>query len=163
MKKFLFLGLLFSINLVSLGEVVHGIVFDEKPNLLFSCDYYTEKKCVIRGFETNKKVPGEIEAADLKIISEAINKSAISGSIDIVGHTDSTGSTSYNQKLSLIRANNVAMLFREYGLDNKFTFKIIGKGESEPSDTNETENGRYNNRRVEIFFKDLKLKEEKNN
>ena len=163
MKKILFLGLLFSVNLVSLGEAVPGIVFDEKPNLLFAFDYYTEKKCVIRGFETNKRIPRESETVDLKVISETFNKYAISGSIDIVGHTDSTGSKNYNQKLSLIRANNVAILFREYGLDNKFTFKIIGKGESEPSDINETKIGRYNNRRVEIFFKDLKLKEEKNN
>ena len=67
MKKNLFLGLLFSLNLVSLGEAVPGIVFDENPNLIFACDYYTEKKCVIRGFETNKKVPSESEAVDLKV------------------------------------------------------------------------------------------------
>ena len=91
MKKILFLGLLFSVNLVSLGEAVTGIVFDEKPNFLFAFDYYTEKKCVIRGFETNKKVLSESEAVDLKVISETFNKYAISGSIDIVGHTDSTG------------------------------------------------------------------------
>ena len=66
-------------------------MFDEKPNLLFAFDYYTEKKYVIRGFETNKKVLSESEAVDLKVISETFNKYAISGSIDIVGHTDSTG------------------------------------------------------------------------
>ena len=74
MKKILLLGLLFSINLVSLGEAVPGIVFDEKPNLLFSCDFYTEKKCVIRGFETNKRIPRENKATDLKVISEVLNK-----------------------------------------------------------------------------------------
>lgn len=159
MKKFLFC-LLFSINLVSLGEVIKEIICSGPAKIPFSCST-DEKKCVIRGFGKNKKVPDETEAFDLKTISEILNEYGISGPIDIVGYTDSIGSKSYNQKLSLVRANNVAILFRGYGLSERFTFREIGKGENEPVDTNETEQGRYNNRRVEIFFKDIKFKEEK--
>ena len=55
MKKILFLGLLFSVNLVSLGEAVPGIVFDEKPNLLFAFDYYTEKNVLLEVLKQIKK------------------------------------------------------------------------------------------------------------
>lgn len=55
MKKILFLGLLFSVNLVNLGEAVPGIVFDEKPNLLFACDYYTEKNVLLEVLKQIKK------------------------------------------------------------------------------------------------------------
>ena len=68
-------------------------------------------------------------------------------------HTDSTASDEYNQKLSERRANSVAKLLKQYGLSDTVSYGTIsGKGESEPMDTNETVQGRYNNRRVELLF-----------
>ena len=129
-----------------------------KPNtavLPFSCETDT-KKCVIRGFKVDGRVPNENEAADLRTIAGVINQFADGGSIDFVGHTDSTGSDAYNQKLSVARAQNVARLLREYGLKNTISYgTITGQGESNPADTNDTVQGRYNNRRVELFFQNV--------
>ena len=130
----------------------------EKPNtaiLPFSCSV-DDKKCVIRGFKVDGRVPNEGEAADLRAIAGVINQFADGGSIDFVGHTDSTGSAAYNQKLSVARAQNVAKLLREYGLKNSISYgTITGQGESNPADTNDTVEGRYNNRRVELFFQNV--------
>ena len=129
-----------------------------QPNtavLPFSCST-EEKKCVIRGFKVDGRVPNEGEAADLRTIAGVINQFADGGSIDFVGHTDSTGSAAYNQKLSVARAQNVARLLRDYGLKNSISYgTITGQGESNPADTNDTVEGRYNNRRVELFFQNV--------
>lgn len=70
--------------------------------------------------------------------------------VKIVGHTDSTGSEAYNQKLSLSRAQSVARILASQGVSEG---RLIseGKGESDPRATNDTEAGRQLNRRVEIF------------
>lgn len=123
--------------------------------LPFSCSA-SEKKCVIRGFKVDGRVPNEAEARDLGTIANVINQFAEGGSIDFVGHTDSTGSEAYNQKLSVSRAQNVARLLKEYGLKNTVSYgTITGRGESQPVDTNNTVQGRYNNRRVELFFQNV--------
>lgn len=123
--------------------------------LPFSCSV-NEKKCVIRGFKVDGRVPNENEASDLKAIAGVINQFAEGGSIDFVGHTDSTGSAAYNQKLSVARAQNVARLLKDYGLKNSISYgSITGQGESNPADTNDTVEGRYNNRRVELFFQNV--------
>ena len=123
--------------------------------LPFSCSA-SEKKCVIRGFKVDGRVPNEAEARDLGTIANVINQFAEGGSIDFVGHTDSTGSDAYNQKLSVARAQNVARLLKEYGLKNTVSYgTITGRGESQPIDTNNTVEGRYNNRRVELFFQNV--------
>ena len=123
--------------------------------LPFSCSA-TDKKCVIRGFKVDGRVPNENEASDLRAIAGVINQFAEGGSIDFVGHTDSTGSDAYNQKLSVARAQNVARLLRDYGLKNSISYgTITGQGESNPADTNDTVDGRYNNRRVELFFQNV--------
>ena len=123
--------------------------------LPFSCSA-NEKKCVIRGFKVDGRVPNENEASDLRTIAGVINQFAEGGSIDFVGHTDSTGSAAYNQKLSVARAQNVARLLRDYGLKNSISYgTITGQGESNPADTNDTVEGRYNNRRVELFFQNV--------
>ena len=123
--------------------------------LPFSCSA-NEKKCVIRGFKVDGRVPNENEASDLRTIVGVINQFAEGGSIDFVGHTDSTGSDAYNQKLSVARAQNVARLLKEYGLKNTVSYgTITGRGESQPVDTNNTVQGRYNNRRVELFFQNV--------
>ena len=123
--------------------------------LPFNCSA-SEKKCVIRGFKVDGRVPNEAEARDLGTIANVINQFAEGGSIDFVGHTDSTGSDAYNQKLSVARAQNVARLLKEYGLKNTVSYgTITGRGESQPVDTNNTVQGRYNNRRVELFFQNV--------
>jgi len=123
--------------------------------LPFSCSA-NEKKCVIKGFKVDGRVPNEAEARDLGTIANVINQFADGGTIDFIGHTDSTGSDAYNQKLSVARAQNVARLLREYGLKNTVSYgTITGRGESQPVDTNNTVQGRYNNRRVELFFQNV--------
>lgn len=121
----------------------------------FNCSV-EEKKCVIKGFKVDGRVPNQSEARDLGTIASVINQFADGGTIDFVGHTDSTGSDAYNQKLSVARAQNVARLLREYGLKNSISYgTITGRGESQPADTNKTVGGRYNNRRVELFFQNV--------
>ena len=138
------------------GETVVTPPLNTKTVVLpFSC-VATEKKCVIRGFKVDGRVPNAAEAKDLGTISSVINSFAKGGTIDFVGHTDSTGSDAYNQKLSVARAQNVARLLQEYGLSNDVKVgSISGKGETQPSDTNATVEGRYNNRRVELFFNNV--------
>lgn len=72
--------------------------------------------------------------------------------IHVVGHTDSVGSESYNMKLSERRAQSVVDYFSAQGVSSDRLF-AIGKGESEPRATNDTEAGRQLNRRVELFVK----------
>ena len=118
-----------------------------------------EKKCVIRGFKIDGNVPNEYEASTIREIVDALNKYGKSGTIDVIGYTDSTGSEKYNLKLSETRAKNFARLMRKYGLDKKFSFgKIKGEGATSPVDTDERVEGRYNNRRVEIILNDLEYK-----
>ena len=118
-----------------------------------------EKKCVIRGFKVNGRIITEYQIFDLKEIVNILNKFGESGTVDFVGYTDSTGTKKYNQKLSLIRARNVARLFREFGLKDAISIgKISGKGEEDPVDLNETDQGKYSNRRVEVLFNNLKWK-----
>jgi OmpA-OmpF porin, OOP family len=68
----------------------------------------------------------------------------------LTGHTDSKGKDTYNQKLSQRRAAAVRQaLIDNYGMDGK---KLIarGYGETQPVADNGTEEGRYQNRRVEL-------------
>lgn len=65
----------------------------------------------------------------------------------IVGHTDSVGSDKDNQKLSENRANSVKTLIVEEGIDAK-RITTEGKGEKSPIATNDTKEGKAQNRRI---------------
>lgn len=69
--------------------------------------------------------------------------------INVAGHTDSIGSDSANQALSVRRATSVAQYLQSRGISNQ-RLQTTGYGESRPVDTNDTDAGRANNRRVEI-------------
>ncbi len=69
--------------------------------------------------------------------------------VTIEGHTDNTGSEAYNLTLSEKRANIV----RDYAVSQGIaasTVTVVGKGEAEPTDSNDNAAGRANNRRVVI-------------
>lgn len=69
--------------------------------------------------------------------------------IDVLGHTDSTGSDAYNQGLSERRAQSVASYLTARGVQPA-RIATRGYGESAPIATNATDAGRAANRRVEI-------------
>ena len=67
----------------------------------------------------------------------------------IVGHTDATGTDSYNQSLSERRANAVRSYLLSQGVSG-VRLETLGMGESQPIADNSTDYGRQQNRRVEI-------------
>ncbi len=67
----------------------------------------------------------------------------------IVGHTDNVGDDSYNQRLSERRANAAAAYLETQGVARS-RVATSGKGEAEPVSTNVSEDGRQQNRRVEV-------------
>ncbi|MDD2944308.1 MAG: OmpA family protein [Acinetobacter sp.] len=71
--------------------------------------------------------------------------------VEIVGHTDSTGSVKYNKKLGLKRANSVKKWLVKQGVDPK-RILTSSKGESKPIATNKTKAGRAKNRRAVVVI-----------
>ena len=76
--------------------------------------------------------------------------------IEIAGHTDSTGSDTYNQQLSERRAASVAAYLGTRSVLGERIIEV-GMGESRPIATNETADGRQANRRVELTLVPLTL------
>ena len=73
--------------------------------------------------------------------------------LNIVGHTDSTGSDSYNNTLSLERAHSVRDYLTVRGVSSS-RIETMGRGEREPVADNSSDAGRARNRRVEIFLRE---------
>jgi OmpA-OmpF porin, OOP family len=73
--------------------------------------------------------------------------------IELSGHTDNKGSAEYNEKLSMARANTIMSYLTAHGI-NQHRLMAKGYGKSTPVTTNDTDEGRAINRRVE--FKILK-------
>jgi outer membrane protein OmpA-like peptidoglycan-associated protein len=75
--------------------------------------------------------------------------------IEVAGHTDSVGTDSYNQALSVRRAQAVADYLVARGV-NRDRIIVVGAGETRPVASNDTESGRAQNRRVEITIVPLR-------
>lgn len=71
--------------------------------------------------------------------------------LTIAGHTDATGPEDYNQELGLMRAQAVKDYLLSKGVKGE-NIEVVSFGEDKPIDTNETIEGRANNRRVEFDF-----------
>lgn len=74
--------------------------------------------------------------------------------VDVLGHTDSVGSETYNQRLSENRARSVAEYLASQGIQPA-RLLMAGRGESQPIASNATPEGRARNRRVEIQISPL--------
>jgi OmpA-OmpF porin, OOP family len=115
-------------KLITEGKfVTHGILFDVSSATIKASSYGTLKEIanVLK------------ENADVKV--------------KIVGHTDTDGDDKANLELSKKRAESVkTMLSKEFGIDTG-RMETDGKGESQPTDKNTSNEGKANNRRVEFI------------
>ncbi len=88
--------------------------------------------------------------SNLSSLTDILNKYP-NTDIVIQGHTDDKGSISYNQSLSERRANAVSNYLIAHNIKNS-RISTVGLGETAPKYSNDTENGRAQNRRVEFLI-----------
>lgn len=105
-------------------------------------------------YEYKKSGINNTNAQRLDSLIKVMKEEAPSIDFVIVGHADSIGGPTYNDSLSRVRAEKVQNYFLKAGFDAK-QLSVEAFGLQKPITTNETEEGRSLNRRVEIFFEDL--------
>ncbi|MET0049884.1 MAG: OmpA family protein [Candidatus Thiodiazotropha sp.] len=88
-------------------------------------------------------------AAELRQVADTLKSRQDVKSVLVIGHTDSRGSTQYNQALSEKRARAVAQFLVSQGVPAAI-IKVSGEGETAPVADNATAQGREQNRRVEL-------------
>jgi OOP family OmpA-OmpF porin len=91
------------------------------------------------------KPEGKAKLDDLSAKVKDINLEVIIA----VGHTDSSGSDGYNQKLSVKRSEAVKAYLVSKGIEKNRVY-TEGKGSAQPVADNKTKDGRTKNRRVEV-------------
>ena len=99
-------------------------------------------------FKMNKAVIEESSYESLNKVAELLKNNE--KSLELIGHTDSVGSSAYNQTLSENRANAVKDYLVSQGVTNEIS--AIGKGEDSPIADNNTTEGKALNRRVEFIL-----------
>lgn len=116
-------------------RVGEGIVVEFSGQVLFGFD---------KSGLTNEAI------TNLSSLTDILNKYP-NTDIVIQGHTDDKGSNSYNQSLSERRANTVSNYLIAHNIKNS-RISTVGFGETAPKYSNDTENGRAQNRRVEFLI-----------
>lgn len=99
-------------------------------------------------FDTDRAEIKPAFRATLDKVASVLNENTATNII-IVGHTDSTGTDSHNQRLSFDRANSTRTYLASRSVQPS-RIAVDGKGESQPIASNDTIDGRARNRRVEI-------------
>jgi outer membrane protein OmpA-like peptidoglycan-associated protein len=116
-------------------RVGEGIVIDFKEKVLF-------------GFDRSDL--GANAATNLDKLINVLNKYPDTD-IKILGHTDNKGTDEYNQGLSERRAISVSGYLKNHGITSG-RISTKGMGENDPIASNDTEEGRSQNRRVEFVI-----------
>lgn len=122
-------------------RTAEGIVVNLKNDLLF---------------ETNSAVLKPQAVSDLASLGDIISKYP-KDRIRVEGYTDNTGAVSYNEALSLRRAEAVRNVLTSHGVaSNQIT--VMGMGKNNPIANNNDPKGRSQNRRVELHIEDIEQK-----
>ena len=103
-------------------------------------------------FAVDKATLGPAARSKVQRAADEINRRAAGGRIQVIGHTDDTGSTAHNQDLSQRRAAAVLAELKPLVTVAGVTFSTAGRGEQDPVASNDTAEGRQQNRRVSVTF-----------
>ncbi|MBN2424839.1 MAG: OmpA family protein [Calditrichaceae bacterium] len=144
----------------NLGQI-YMVIVDEKgftQSLIFGADKLKEEidksgKVLLYGilFDLDKSTLKHESEKQLTHIVSLMHKYP-DLKIEIQGHTDSQGKADYNMKLSQERAETVKSYLKLFGIqENRLTAK--GFGQTNPVTSNDTEEGKAKNRRVELVKK----------
>ncbi len=102
-------------------------------------------------FATDSSAVSGAAQNDLYALARNLNQYPNSR-VEVVGHTDSTGAAAYNQDLSQRRAQSVAGILAAAGVSGS-RLSATGRGESQPVASNDTAQGKAQNRRVEVLIR----------
>lgn len=102
-------------------------------------------------FATNSAAVSGVAQQDLYAVARNLNQYPNSR-VEVVGHTDSTGSQALNQDLSTRRAQSVAGILAAAGVAQN-RLAAVGVAATQPVASNDTAAGRAQNRRVEILIR----------
>jgi outer membrane protein OmpA-like peptidoglycan-associated protein len=102
-------------------------------------------------FDTDSATLRPALVSDIRAVAGSLLRYPNSA-IEVIGHTDNTGSAAYNQDLSQRRAVSVLNVLLNSGVPGG-RLAAIGRGEDLPIATNLTPEGRAQNRRVEIIIR----------
>ena len=124
-------------------------------------ELFNEEKVTVRGdsivlelhlnFETDKSETSDPEDLNKLIQITTLMTQNENLKLKIEGHTDNVGENSYNQNLSMNRSDYVMKWLETHGIDNQ-RLSAQGFGSSNPIFTNDSDEGREKNRRVEFVF-----------
>ena len=154
------------------GAVVGGVVGAAAGAIVGNMmDKQEQKLRQIQGVDVTRTSPNEL---DVRVQNEVLfdfNSAALrpesrdalrqmagvfqqypNTTLQVEGFTDSIGTASYNQRLSVRRADSVADYLETLGVSGG-RLQTLGFGESQPVSTNSTAAGRQQNRRVEIHVR----------
>ncbi|PAA21407.1 OmpA family protein [Pseudomonas fragi] len=103
-------------------------------------------------FEFNSARLTAADKEKLNIIAARLKKDAANAQLKVTGYTDSVGNEAYNLKLSKARAQSVVEYLIDSGVPRSQFVSVEGAGESNPVASNQTPEGRAQNRRTEILI-----------
>lgn len=104
-------------------------------------------------FDTGKATIRPESDGILKAVADILTKHSELKKIQIQGHTDNKGNKAFNKNLSNNRAVSVKKWLIKAGVEES-RLESKGFGQDEPIDTNDTDSGRQNNRRVQFIILD---------
>ncbi|WP_051314877.1 OmpA family protein [Alteribacter aurantiacus] len=142
------------------GKKIELILYPDTPNF----EAPDEGNLTTSGDETKVHLPDDVlfdfDESSLKSQSENVLNDVITilenleegTNVHIKGHTDNEGSADYNLTLSEERAESVSSYLNENGDLSGLEIEQTGLGETDPIASNEDEDGRKQNRRVEIVI-----------
>jgi len=138
-------------NCLSKGNLIVQNAVEAKENVELGLENIKEGESIILKniffeYDKTKLLPASFTELD-KVVAFMDNHNI--SLIEISGHTDSDGSDTYNKMLSKGRAESVVKYLNKKGIAVT-RMKAVGYGESKPIDTNFTDEGKAQNRRVEF-------------